>query len=286
MELVLDEAQTILWESAEKLVGRHAGPARHRAVRDREHGFDPARLAVVAEAGWLSLLAPEERNGLGLGATEAALVLEAAGRGLMTEPVTAMMAAAAVLAAGPAPLGAALDELTAGRSVILPALHDPAAAGPESPPVTAAPAGRGFRLTGRTGAVPGAAAAHGFVVDARAREGVMVCLVPRSAPGLELEGRTRVDGTDRMFVNLCISSLGRAPSPIYRRFVNHSCLCPAVSAARRALSLVLVCAVACFPCLAMVSEQFWKYSEYTCSLQAAKLLTIKACARVPIRSHA
>lgn len=202
MELVLDEAQTILRESAEKLVGRHAGPARHRAVRTREHGFDPERLAVVAEAGWLSLLAPEERNGLGLGATEAALVLEAAGRGLMTEPVTAMMAAAAVLAAGPESLGAALDELTAGRSVILPALHDPVAAGPENPPVAAAPADRGFRLTGRTGAVPGAAAAHGFAVDARAREGVVVCLVPRSAPGLELEGGTRVDGTDQAALSL------------------------------------------------------------------------------------
>ena len=50
------------------------------------------------------------------------------------------------------------------------------------------------------------------------------------------------------------------------------------------LSLVLVCAVVYFACLVMVSELLWKYSEYTCSLQAAKQLlklTIKTCACVP-----
>ena len=58
------------------------------------------------------------------------------------------------------------------------------------------------------------------------------------------------------------------------------CLCTAVSAARRTLSC-FVCAVGCFSYLAMVSEFFWKYSEYPCSLQAPKQLSIKAFARVP-----
>ena len=39
-----------------------------------------------------------------------------------------------------------------------------------------------------------------------------------------------------IYTNLCIGSLGRAPSPISLRFVNGSCLCLAVSAARCALS--------------------------------------------------
>lgn len=222
MELVLDEAQTILRESAEKLVSRHAGPDRRRAVRTREHGFDPALLTVAAEAGWLSLLAPEDRDGLGLGATEAALVLEAAGRGLMTEPIAAMMAAAQAIASGPETMRAALDELMEGRSIILPALHDSVLAGPEGARVRAVPDGSGFRLTGRTDPVPGASAAAGFVVEARTDRGaavravppgaaedpaaesatradrdVLVCLVPRSAPGLEVEQRSRVDGTEQ-----------------------------------------------------------------------------------------
>lgn len=220
MELVLDEAQTILRESAEKLVSRHAGPERHRAVRTREHGFDPARIEAAAEAGWLSLLAPEERNGLGLGATEAALVLEAAGRGLLTEPIAAMMATAHAIASGPGTMRAALDDLMEGRSIILPALHDSVLANPEGARVRAVPDGSGFRLTGRTDPVPGASAAAGFVVEARidrdaavrsvppgaaadpaaaARtdRDVLVCLVPRSAPGLEVRRRSRVDGTEQ-----------------------------------------------------------------------------------------
>ena len=195
MELVLDEEQTILRESADKLIERHAGPARFRELRDTEHGFDPARLAVVAEAGWLSLLVPEERDGLALGTTEAALVLEAAGRGLMTEPVAAVMASAQALASGPEALRATLEELMAGGSIIVPALHDPAAGDPEGARVQAAPADGGFRLTGRTGAVPGAAAAGGFIVNAWSGDGIVVCLVRRGAGGLEILQRDRVDGT-------------------------------------------------------------------------------------------
>ena len=195
MELVLDEAQTILRESADKLVERHAGPARFRELRTTEHGFDPARLAVVAEAGWLSLLVPEERDGLGLGTTEAALVLESAGRGLMTEPIAAVMAAARAAASGPAAMGATLEELMSGGSVILPALHDPAADDPAGARVQATPAGSDFKLSGRTGAVPGAPAADGFIVNARSGDGTVVCLVPRDAHGLEIQQRGRVDGT-------------------------------------------------------------------------------------------
>ena len=195
MELVLDEAQTILRESADKLVERHAGPARFRELRTTEHGFDPARLAVVAEAGWLSLLVPEERDGLGLGTTEAALVLESAGRGLMTEPIAAAMAAARAVASGPEAMGATLEGLMSGGSVILPALHDPAADDPAGARVQATPAGSGFKLSGRTGAVPGAPAADGFIVDARSGDGTVVCLVPRDAHGLEIQQRGRVDGT-------------------------------------------------------------------------------------------
>ncbi len=195
MELVLDEAQTILRESADKLIERHAGPDRFRELRTTEHGFDPARLAVVAEAGWLSLLVPEERDGLGLGTTEAVLVLESAGRGLMTEPIAAVMATARAVASGPEAMGATLEGLVSGDSIILPALHDPSADDPAGGRVQAAAAGNGFKLTGRAGTVPGATAADGFIVNARSGDGAVVCLVPREADGLKILQRSRVDGT-------------------------------------------------------------------------------------------
>lgn len=202
MELVLDEAQTILRESADKLIERHAGPARFRELRTTEHGFDRARLVQVAEAGWISLLVPEERDGLGLGTTEAALVLEAAGRGLMTEPIAAVMTAAPAVASGPEAMGAALEELTAGRAIVVPALHDSASEDPEGARVHAVAEGDGVRLTGQTDAVPGAAAADGFIVDARSGDGTVVCLVPGDAGGLRVVQRARVDGTGHAVLTL------------------------------------------------------------------------------------
>lgn len=214
MELVLDEAQTILRESADKLVERHAGPARFRELRTTEHGFDRARLVEVAEAGWLSLLVPEERDGLGLGTTEAALVLEAAGRGLMTEPVAAVMAAAQAVASGPETMGAVLEELTTGRSIVVPALHDPAAEDPKGARVQAVAEDGGFRLTGQIGAVPGAAAADGFIVGARSGDGTVVCLVARDAFGLEVVQRGRVDGTGHAALTLADVNIAAADAVI------------------------------------------------------------------------
>ena len=91
-------------------------------------------------------------------------------------------------------MGATLEGLTSGGSVILPALHDPAADDCRRPR-KATPAGSGFKLSGRTGAVPGAPAADGFIVNARSGDGTVVCLVPRDAHGLEIQQRGRVDGT-------------------------------------------------------------------------------------------
>ena len=52
-----------------------------------------------------------------------------------------------------------------------------------------------------------------------------------------------------------------------------SCLCSAVSASRRALSLILMCASSLFSLFCNGFRALLKV--FTCSLQAAKLLTIK-----------
>lgn len=197
MELVLDEAQTILRESADKLVERHAGPARFRELRATEHGIGRKRLMEVGEAGWLSLLVPEEQDGggLGLGATEAALVLESAGRGLITEPVAAMMASARAIASGFRAMEPWLDIVMDGSCIIVPALDDP-----DGTRVQSTDTGYDVTLTGSVHDVPCAAAADGFIVNTQceAYDGPTVCLVLREAEGLKIQdGRRRVDGTSQ-----------------------------------------------------------------------------------------
>jgi alkylation response protein AidB-like acyl-CoA dehydrogenase len=134
MDLLLTDEQTLLRDSAARLLARAAGPKKLRALRDSNTGFDPALWREIAEAGWLAILVPESDGGLGLGATELCLVLEEAGRALCTLPV-----GLATIAAPRVPTDRR-DAVLAGEALVLPAL-DPV--------------------------VPFAAEADGFLIDGR-----------------------------------------------------------------------------------------------------------------------
>src|SRR5712692_8857483 len=79
MDLHLTSEQTLLRDSAAKFIGA-AGPKVARGFREQEPSFAPARLRHAGELGWLGILVPPSADGLGLGLTELALVLEQAGR--------------------------------------------------------------------------------------------------------------------------------------------------------------------------------------------------------------
>jgi len=116
MDLLLTDEQTLLRDSAARLLARAAGPKKLRALRESNTGFDPALWREIAEAGWLAILVPESDGGLGLGATELCLVAEQAGAALLTLPVGIAAAAAPALA------GSHLADAIAGRTLVLPAL--------------------------------------------------------------------------------------------------------------------------------------------------------------------
>lgn len=196
MELVLNDEQKLLRESAKKLVERYAGPRAHRALRDKQPGFDTDRLRAVAEAGWFSLLVSGSRGGLDLGTTEAALVLEEAGRGLMTEPLSALIVSAYALSCGAERTQPWLEEALAGRFLLLPAIQDPFTAEAAEDTVAAVASGTGFVLTGRTPSVPHAGSAAAFLLNARSSDGHVFCLVRETARGVEHASRSRVDGTE------------------------------------------------------------------------------------------
>ena len=117
MDLLLTDEQTLLRDSAARLLARAAGPKRLRALRDSNTGFDAALWREIADAGWLAILVPETDGGLGLGATELCLVAEQAGAALLTLPVGIAAAAAPALAGSPH-----LADAIAGRTLVLPAL--------------------------------------------------------------------------------------------------------------------------------------------------------------------
>jgi alkylation response protein AidB-like acyl-CoA dehydrogenase len=196
MELVLNDEQRLLKESAEKLVEQYGGPDAHRALRDTDSGFDRARQKAVADAGWISIMVPERDGGLGLGLYELALVLEQAGRGLMTEPIAAAAICAYAIGAGRAATGTAeiLAGLVTGEKIIIPALQDPAAPEADSEKIIASHYHYGYELTGERACVPLVAAADAYLVDAATSDGSILIFVPGDLFGVDATTVRTVDG--------------------------------------------------------------------------------------------
>ncbi|MBM3486221.1 MAG: acyl-CoA dehydrogenase [Alphaproteobacteria bacterium] len=197
MELLLTDEQRLLQESAQKLVERGAGPKRARKLRDTPTNMDAATWREIAEAGWLALAVPAAADGLDLGMTELCLVLEQAGRGLVTEPLTAVAMTARAIAEGESDAlrKTVLAEMMAGKRIVLPALQEgPFGVELDKTKTTAAADGTGVRLSGRKSFIADAAGADGFVVSARGPNGLVLCYVPKNAAGAGLAVKKQVDG--------------------------------------------------------------------------------------------
>lgn len=192
MDLNLTPEQALLRDSAAKFAGV-AGPKIARSYRTQEPSFAPARLRQAGELGWLGMLVPSTADGLGLGLTELALVLEQAGRGLVCEPIGLAAISAAALAQGHSP-HPMLNKAMNGEALIVPALQEDAQdRGPLEPRTQVAGTNAALRVTG-TKAFVCADGADGFLVGAAGPDGPTLCYVDRGAPGCTLAGTETVDG--------------------------------------------------------------------------------------------
>jgi alkylation response protein AidB-like acyl-CoA dehydrogenase len=192
MDLHLTSEQTLLRDSAAKFIGA-AGPKVARGLRQKDPSFSRARLKEAGELGWLGMLVPASADGLGLGLTELALVLEQAGRGLICEPIGFAAISAAALAQGhtPHPM---LERAASGEALIIPALQENAHGTDLLAPSTYASGTNGsLRLTG-TKTFVCADGANGFLVSAGGGDGPALYYVARDAAGCSLSATETVDG--------------------------------------------------------------------------------------------
>lgn len=207
MDLHLTSEQTLLRDSATRFIAA-AGPKVARGLREQDPSFAPARLRQAGELGWLGILVPNSANGLGLGLTELALVLEQAGRGLVCEPIGLAAISAAALAQGhtPHPM---LEPVMAGAALVVPALQESAYGDdPLAPRTQLAGEDGALRLTGKKMFVC-ADGADGFLVSASGRDGPALCYVARNAPGCTLSTTQTVEGR-----KLATLSLADAPADL------------------------------------------------------------------------
>ena len=207
MDLHLTSEQSLLRDSAAKFAAA-AGPKVARASREQNPSFSRSRLRQAAELGWLGILVPDTANGLGLGLTELALVLEQAGRGLVCEPIGLAAISAAVLAQAPIP-HPKLQSVMEGDWFVVPALQESAQSDdPLAPRTQAAGADGTLRLTGQKVFVC-ADGADSFLVSASGCDGLVLGHVARDAPGCTLTTTQTVEGR-----KLATLSLADAPAEL------------------------------------------------------------------------
>lgn len=202
MDFAKSDIQTMLLDSAERLLSDTSGVEYWREQRRGPLGFDEGRWAQFAELGWLALPLPEEAGGLGGGMEDVALLNVALGKALATEPyASTVVLAGHVLAEAEDQAQATelLGEIAAGtlRVALAHQEHGGHPLAAEVPGTVARAGGDGFVLDGAKMLVFDAPGAASLIVSARIEggAGVGLFLVPADHSGVAVEPYPLIDGT-------------------------------------------------------------------------------------------
>jgi len=198
VELLLNEQQTLLADTAVRLCRDFGGPKRARAVRDGKLETDAEAWDQAVRAGWPGILASEPHGGSELGLFDAALAVEQAGKQLLMVPLVEAMAAARAISRA-APSDAALAVLAdhiGGRRLIVPATeaaHWRFGDSDSNSGVTFDE--HALSLSGTIPFVPFASSANWFLVASGAGPRAGVALVDADARGMTRRTHANVDGS-------------------------------------------------------------------------------------------
>jgi alkylation response protein AidB-like acyl-CoA dehydrogenase len=179
---LLTDDQKMLQETAASFLREEGSPAKQlRHWRDTgcTDGYGTALWKQFGELGLTGICIPEEQGGLGLGAVEAALLLEEIGRNLTPSPflTTAVVGARAI--AGTAHAERWFPGILSGETVLALAIEESRRHAPEQTALSAERRGNGFLLNG----------AKQFVVQGNSANMVLTVARTAGSPG-EIEGLT------------------------------------------------------------------------------------------------
>lgn len=123
MNFELTDDQQMMRDMFVRFLDEHSSMARVRAAAPS--GFDAALWRGLAELGALSIRVPEEAGGLGLGLFDAAILMEEAGRTLVSGPLAETLVAARLMALlGGDAAADLLGQVMTGDTVASIAFHD------------------------------------------------------------------------------------------------------------------------------------------------------------------
>ena len=204
MDLTLSDEQRLLRESADRFVSETYDSDHRRRQANDPLGFSAAIWKQFSELGWLALPIPEAYGGLGGGAIETGILMEAFGRGLVSEPYlsTVVIGAALISECGSEVQKQALLPKIADGSLYLAFAHSERAARFDLAEVStsARKTPEGWRLDGQKIAVLDGNAVGQIIVSARVAGDngmpgkLCLFLMPAGMPGLTLRDFPRLGG--------------------------------------------------------------------------------------------
>lgn len=203
MALLTDD-QKMLQETAVSFLaeeGSIAKQLRHWRDINCKDGFGHGLWKQFAELGLTGICIPETQGGLGLGATEAALVLEEIGRNLTPSPFLTTAVAAARAIDGSQHGDRWYPAILSGEAVLALAVDEGPRHAPERTALEAKRQGNGFLLNGEKQFVVQGGSADMIVTLARTAgspgetEGLTLFAVPKDARGLEVDSLALVDSS-------------------------------------------------------------------------------------------
>lgn len=204
MNFDLSEEQSLFKDTIDRLVQKEYGFEQRRRYAAEAGGWSRAMWTQLAEQGFLALPFDQAHGGLGYGAVEMMLVMEALGRGLCLEPyLTTVVVAGGALRAGAnaAQLETLVPAIIAGEQIVALAstekqsryrLNDVA--------TTALADGDHYRLSGTKIGVLHGDSADRYLVSARSSgarsdaAGISLFLVDAASAGLRRRSYRTQDG--------------------------------------------------------------------------------------------
>lgn len=202
MDFAKSDIQTMILDSADRLLSETSGVDYWREQRHQPLGHDEKRWAQFAELGWLALPISDAAGGLNGTMIDVALLNVALGKALATEPYTsAVVLAGHVLsqAVDAARADELLGEIAAGtlRIALAHREQDTNADAAGKVATIAQVVDEGYRLDGAKILSVDAPGAGHLIVSARMEgdDGIALFLVPADADGVAAEAYPLIDGT-------------------------------------------------------------------------------------------
>jgi alkylation response protein AidB-like acyl-CoA dehydrogenase len=204
MNFNFTEEQQLLADTVQRFVREHYSFEHRRDIAASSQGWSRDAWNELAALGLMALNVPEEHGGLGAGAVDTMLVMNALGEGLVLEPWlgAAVLTPALLMQLGDAKVAADLFPVIAtGEHIAIVAHQEPHTRGElEHVTTRAVRGGDHYVLDGYKSVITHAGAADELLITARTRgktddtDGISVFCVAPDSPGVTVSSYRTLDG--------------------------------------------------------------------------------------------